>query len=141
MTTVVKIAIDTNFNYFGPSRPTISPFVISYFDLHAGDIVIGFQDDQEWEGSIGYAPNCPEEMEWYLDLNGSLEYSVTKEREQGRDEGRRASYPIGELSGEVAVASKMLSDGIDIDKVLNYTRLSRTRLENIKKELSEQNEK
>ncbi|MEK4008419.1 hypothetical protein [Paenibacillus sp. FSL H3-0333] len=137
----VKIAIDTNFNYFGPSRPTISPFVISHFDIHEGDIIIGFQDDQEWEGNIGYDPNSPEEMEWYLDLNGSKEYSVTEEREKGRDEGIRAAYPIGELSGEVAVVSKMLSDGMDIVKVLNYTRLSRTRLENIKKGLSELSEK
>jgi hypothetical protein len=131
----VKISIDTNFHYFGPSRPTISPFVISYFDLHAGDTVIGFQDDQDWEGNIGYDSTYPEEMEWYLDLNESKEYSVSKEREEGRDEGRRAAYPIGELSGEIAVVTEMLADGMNTEMVSKYTRLSRTRLENIKRRL------
>ncbi|MFC5468060.1 hypothetical protein ACFPPD_04960 [Cohnella suwonensis] len=137
---IVKISIDTNFHYYGSTRPTISPFVIAQFNLHAGDVVIGFQDDQEWEGIIGFDPTYPEEMEWYLDLNCSKEYSVSKEREEGRDEGRRAAYPIGEISGEVAVVTEMLSDGMEIEKVIKYTRLSRTRLENIQRRLSESNE-
>lgn len=136
----IKLSIDTNFHYYGPVRPTISPFVIAQFNLHAGDVVIGFQDDQEWEGVIGHDPTYPEEMEWYLDLNNSKEYAVTKDREEGRDEGRRAAYPIGELSGEVEVVTKMLADGMDIEKVIKYTRLSRTRLENIKRRLLESNE-
>ncbi len=136
----VKIAIDTNFHYFGPTRPTISPFVIAQFNLRSGDTVIGFQDDQEWEGTVGFDPTYPEEMEWFLELDGSREYAVLKEREVGRDEGWRAAYPIGELSGEVAVVTAMLADGIDIEKVSKYTRLSRARLENIKRRLSESNE-
>jgi hypothetical protein len=133
----VKIAIDTNFHHFGPTRPTVSPFVISYFNISRGDTVIGFQDDQEWEAVVGFDSTYPEEMEWFLELTGSKEFAVLKEREEGRDEGWSAACPIGELNGEVAVVTAMLADGIDIERIFKYTRLSRTRLNNIKRRLAE----
>lgn len=135
-----KISIDTNFHYHGPTRPTISPFVISRFNLLLGEEVIGFQDSQEWEGIIGFDKTYPEEMEWYLDISDGEEFPVTSDREAGRDEGWTAAIPIGELSGEIAVATAMLTDGIDIDTIKKFTRLSRTRLENIKMIIVESNQ-
>ena len=66
---ILKISIDCNFNQHGFSKPTISPFEIEYFSLKEGDIVIGFQDEQEWEGIVKYDSFLPEEMKWYLDLD------------------------------------------------------------------------
>ena len=130
-----KISIDTNFHFYGPTRPTISPFVISRFNLLLGEKVIGFQDSQEWEGIIGFDKTYPEEMQWYLDISDGEEFAVSFDREVGRDEGWDAALLIGELSGEIAVVTAMLADGIDIDTITKYTRLSRTRLENIKRRI------
>jgi hypothetical protein len=127
----VKLSIDCNFNQLGFSKPTISPFEIEYFFLKEGDIVIGFQDEQEWEGIVKYDASLPEEMNWYLDLDLQKEYSVSNERVEGRDEGTRSAIPTGEIRGESAVATAMLADGMDINIVKKYTRLSKTRLENI----------
>lgn len=135
-----KIYIDTNFNHGGPTRPTISPFVICYFNIFVGEKVIGFQDSQEWEGIIGFNRTYPEEMQWYLDICDAEEYSVSSDRETGRDEGWNAAIPIGELNGEIAVATAMLTDGIDIDMIKKYTRLSQTRLDNIKRRILENNQ-
>lgn len=134
-----KISIDTNFHFHSPTRPTISPFVISRFNLVLGEKVIGFQDSQEWIGTIGFDKTYPEEMEWYFDLSDAEEFPVTPDRETGRDEGWTAAIPIGELSGEIAVVTAMLTDGIDIDTVAKYTRLSLTRIENIKRRIIESN--
>jgi len=127
----LKLSIDCNFNQHGFSKPTISPFEIEYFSLKEGDIVIGFQDEQEWEGIVKYDSFLPEEMEWYLDLDLQKEYSVSNERAEGRHEGARSAFPIGEIIGGSAVATAMLTDGMDINLVKKYTRLSKTRLENI----------
>ncbi|MGO4699267.1 hypothetical protein AB4Z50_33995 [Paenibacillus sp. 2TAB26] len=79
-------------------------------------------------------------MEWYLDISDSVEYPVSLEREEGRDEGWIAALPIGELSGEVTVVTAMLADGMDLNVVIKYTKLSRTRLENIKRRISEKSQ-
>lgn len=135
----VKLSIDCNFNHLGFSKPTVSPFEIEYFSLKEGDIVIGFQGEQEWEGTIRYDSSLPEEMKWYLDLDLQKEYSVSDERAEGRDEGASSAIPIGEIRGEGAVVTAMLADGMDIDIVKKYTRLSKTRLINIKNQLVNQN--
>lgn len=134
-----KLSIDCNFNHLGFSKPTISQFEIEYFSLKEGNIVIGFQDEQEWEGTIRYDSSLPEDIRWYLDLDLQKEYSVTNEKAEGRDEGVRAAIPTGEIRGESAVVTAMLADGIDIDTVKKYTRLSKTRLINIKNQLVNQN--
>ncbi|HBE78588.1 MAG TPA: hypothetical protein DDW65_12555 [Firmicutes bacterium] len=126
-----KISIDCNFNYFGFDKPTISSFEIEYFALKERDIVIGYQDEQEWEGIVRYDSSSPEEMKWYIELNLKKEYVVSSERAEGRDEGARSAIPIGEIRGESAVVTAMLADGIDIEIVEKYTRLSKTRLKNI----------
>ena len=130
-----KISIDCNFNYLGFTKPTITLFTVQYFTLKEGDIVLGFQDEQEWEGTIRYDASLPEEMEWYLDLNLEKEYTISPERAEGRDEGARAAFPTGEIIGEKAVVTAMLADGMDIDTVKKYTRLSETRLRNILKNI------
>ncbi|KQN96008.1 hypothetical protein [Paenibacillus sp. Leaf72] len=126
-----RISIDTNYHYDGHIRPTIPPFVISHFNLRSGDKVIGYQEDQEWEGEIGFNATYPEEKRWYLELENSVEYPVSKERELGRDEGSAAAKPIGEFVGEAKMVEKMLADGMDIDKVFKYTRIPRSTLQGI----------
>lgn len=87
-----KLSIDSNHYHYGPSRPTISPFEIQYFELNVGDKIVGFQDDQEWEGIIEYDPTYPEEMKWFLDLNNCIEYPVSQEKMMGRSEGGRGYH-------------------------------------------------
>lgn len=135
----VKLSIDCNFNQLGFSKPTISPFEIEYFSLKEGDVVVGFQDEQEWEGTVRYDSSLPEEMKWYLDLDLQKEYSVSDERAEGRNEGARSAIPTGEIRGESEVVTAMLADGMDIDTVKKYTRLSKERLINIKNHLTGQN--
>jgi hypothetical protein len=131
----LKISIDCNSNSLGFNKPTISPFEIEYFKLNEGDCVIGYQDEQEWEGIVRHETNCPDEMQWYLDLTNAKEYSVSIERMEGREEGGRSAIPIGEIRGEIHVITAMLADGMEVDIVSKYTRLSRTRLINILKNL------
>jgi len=128
----LKILIDCNSNVLGFDKPTISPFEIEYFGLKEGDQIIGFQDDLEWDGVIRFDKSCPEERKWYLELDLSKEYSVSPERMEGHNEGWRSAIPIGEIRGEIAVTTKMLADGIDVETIMKYTRLSRTRLNNLK---------
>jgi hypothetical protein len=126
-----KISIDCNFNYLGFDKPTISPFDVNYFALKEGDTVIGYQDEQEWEGIIRHDSSLSEEMKWYIELNLQKEYVVSSERMEGRDEGSRSAIPVGEIRGEIAVITAMLTDGMDIDTVKKYTRLSEMRIKNI----------
>lgn len=63
-------------------------------------------------------------MQWYLEISDSEEFPVTSDREAGRDEGWTAAIPIGELIGEIAVATAMLTDGIDIDTIKVYKTIS-----------------
>ncbi len=137
----LKISIDCNSNYLGFKKPTISPFEIEYFKINVGDIIVGFQDDLEWEGIVKYDPNSPDEMQWYLDISNSKEYLVTIERMEGREEGGRSAIPIGEIRGEIYMATAMLADGIEVDTVKKYTRLSIKRLNNILKNLKKQDER
>ena len=131
-----KISIDFNYYYISTDKPIISPFVVEHFELKDGDIVIGFQDELEWKGIVRKDSTCPVEMEWFLDVTGCEEYEVTLERMEGREEGARAAIPFGEIRGELYVVTAMLEDGIEIDIVKKYTRLSKTRLENISQNLN-----
>lgn len=133
MERIKKIGIDCNFNWLGPLKPVISAFEIEHFNLKEGETIIGFQDDQEWEGIVKYDASCPEEMQWYIELKLTTEANVSIERMEGREEGARSAIPIGERTGEIYVVTAMIRDGIDIETVKKYTRLSKTRLENIKK--------
>jgi hypothetical protein len=132
----LKIAIDCNSNVLGFDKPTISPFEIEYFKLKEGDIITGYEDDLEWDGVVRFDESCSEERQWYLELNLSKEYSVSPERMEGRGEGARSAIPIGEIRGEISVVTKMLADGIDIDIIFKYTRLSRALLNNLKNKLN-----
>jgi hypothetical protein len=135
---MLKISIDCNSNFLGFDKPTLSPFEIEYFSLKEGNIVIGFQDDLEWEGTIRYDSTLPEGMNWYLELDLQKEYSVSDERVEGREEGARSAIPIGEIRGESIVVTAMLADGVSIDTVKKYTRLPKARLINIYNNLSNQ---
>jgi hypothetical protein len=135
----VKLMVDCNCNYLGFDKPTLSSFEIEYFSLKEGDKVIGFQDEQEWEGIVRKDPTLPEDMQWYLELDLQKESLVSEERQVGRDEGFRSALPIGEIGGEMAVATAMIADGIDIEVVMKYSRLSKDRLIHIKNRLTNHN--
>lgn len=128
---MIKISIDCNSNYKGYDKPTISPFEIKYFDLKEGEKIVGYQDDSEWEGIIRFDSSLPEEMQWYLELDLTKETIVSGERMEGREEGTRSAIPIGEIRGEIAIVTAMLSDGVEIESILKYSRLSKTRIINI----------
>lgn len=127
----VKISIDSNNNYYGFDKPIVSSYEIEYFGLKEGDLVIGYQDEQEWEGIVKYDNSLSEELQWYIELDLGKEKIISSERKEGREEGARSAIPIGEIRGEVAVVTNMLIDGIDFNTVKKYTRLPEKRLRSI----------
>ena len=131
----LNIGVDCNFNYHGFDKPIISPFEVEYFELKDGDVVTASQDDTDWEATVRFDPSCPEEMRWYLELNLDKESPVSDERVEGRSEGSRSAVPLGEIRGEQAVVTKMLEDGMEIETILKYTRLSKTRIINLKNQI------
>lgn len=131
MKDVKIISIDSNFYDPIHCQPVVSPFTIEFFNLKEGDIVLGYQDDQEWEGTIRYDSSSPEERQWYFEMNLDKEFTVSEERMKGRQEGAMSTFPTGEIRGELYVVTAMLEDGMGIDSVKKYTRLSKTRLHNL----------
>lgn len=130
-----KLSIDNNHFYLDPLKPTIAPFEIEYFNLEVGDKIMGYEDDQEWEGIVGYDSSYPEEMEWFLYISNGVKTTVSPERMEGRSEGSRATMPYGEIRGKLIVAEALLTEGVDIELVIKYTKLSKRRLEKIVKRI------
>lgn len=126
------ITIDTNHNYLGPNKPIVTPYCIEFFKLNEGDIVIAYQDEDEWEGVVRFDGSLPEEYEWYIELT-NVRGDVSSDKKTGREEGRLNGMYLGELKGKILVAKKLLTDGVDIEKVHEYTKLKKSRLENLKK--------
>ncbi|SMB88566.1 conserved hypothetical protein (putative transposase or invertase) [Desulfonispora thiosulfatigenes DSM 11270] len=67
---------------------------------------------------------------WYLDKVSSEKYFLSKGREEGIKEGIKE----GELKGKRDIAKKLISLGIEIDKIEEATKLSRAEIEEIAKE-------
>lgn len=131
---ILKISIDTNSNYLGPDKPTIFLNDIRYFEIATGDRIIGYQDEQEWEGMIESQSHLPEWYRFYLDLNTCIETIIAPEVYKARENGGSIGRTFGKKYTKTFVAEAMFQDGLAIEKIKNYTGLSLLELENIRKE-------
>ncbi|MDN4620153.1 hypothetical protein QCD85_18715 [Paenibacillus sp. PsM32] len=121
---ILKISIDTNLNYLGMDKPMISLNKIQYFGMTSGDRIIGYQDEQEWEGTIESQSNLPEWYRFYLDLNTCIETIITPEVYKARDDGGSIGIALGEKYTKIFVAEAMIQDGLAMEKIQQYTGLS-----------------
>lgn len=128
---ILKISIDTNSNYLGPDKPTIFLNDIRYFEIATGDRIIGYQDDQEWEGMIESQSHLPEWYRFYLDLNTCIETIVTSEVYKARDDGGSIGMALGEKDTKLFVAEAMFQDGLAIEKIEQYTDIPLLELQTI----------
>lgn len=133
---ILKISIDTNSNYLGPDKPTIFLNDMRYFAIATGDRIIGYQDEQEWEGIIESQSHLPEWYQFYIDLNTCIETIIAPEVYKARDNGRSIGMALGEKYTKIFVAEVMFQDGLAIEKIKNYTGLSLLELENIQRKIS-----
>lgn len=133
---ILKISIDTNSNYLGPDKPTIFLNDMRYFAIATGDRIIGYQDEQEWEGIIESQSHLPEWYQFYIDLNTCIETIIAPEVYKARDDGRSIGMALGEKYTKIFVAEVMFQDGLAIEKIKNYTGLSLLELENIQRKIS-----
>lgn len=118
---ILKISIDTNSNYLGMDKPMISLNKIKYFGITSGDRIIGYQDDQEWEGMIESQSHLPDWYRFYLDLNTCIETIIAPEVYKARDDGGSIGMALGEKYTKLFVAEAMFQDGLAIEKIEQYT--------------------
>lgn len=130
---ILKIEIDTNSNYLGFTKPIIFLEYIKYFDIVEGDRIVGYQDDQEWEGIVEYQADLPEGYRYYLDVNKCIETILPEEVYKARSDGTILGKGIGEIQTKTIIAQAMFQDGLDIEKIQQYTDLSLTELKYIQK--------
>lgn len=128
---ILKISIDTNSNYLGPDKPTIFLNHIRYFEITSGDRIIGYQDDQEWEGMIESQSHLPEWYRFYLDLNICIETIIAPEVYKARDDGGSIGMALGEKDTKLFVAEAMFQDGLAIEKIEQYTDIPLLELQTI----------
>lgn len=102
-----------------------------YFVIAAGDRIIGYQDDQEWEGIIESQSHLPEWYQFYLDLNTCIETIVTPEVYKARDNGGSIGMALGEKYTKIFVAQAMFQDGLYIEKIEQYTDIPLLELQSI----------
>lgn len=129
---ILKISIDTNSNYLGPDKPTIFLNDIRYFEIATGDRIIGYQDDQEWEGMIESQSHLPEWYRFYLDLNTCIETIIAPEFYKARENGGSIGRTFGKKYTKTFVAEAMFQDGLAIEKIEQYTDIPLLELENIR---------
>lgn len=130
---ILKISIDTNSNYLGFTKPIIFLEEMRYFDIVAGDRIVGYQDDQEWEGIVEYQADLPEEYRYYLDVDKCIETIVPEEVYKARSDGGILGIGIGKIETKTIIAQAMFQDGLDIEKIQQYTDMSLTELKYIQK--------
>lgn len=130
---ILKIEIDTNSNYLGFTKPIIFSEEMRYFGIVEGDRIVGYQDDQEWEGIVEYQADLPEEYRYYLDVDKCIETILPEEVYKARSDGTILGKGIGEIETKTIIAQAMFQDGLDIEKIQQYTDLSLTELKYIQK--------
>lgn len=128
---LLKISIDTNSNYLGMDKPMISLNKIKYFGITSGDRIIGYQDDQEWEGIIESQSHLPDWYRFYLDLNTCIETIIAPEVYKARDDGGSIGIALGEKDTKLFVAEAMFQDGLAIEKIEQYTDIPLLELQTI----------
>lgn len=116
--------------------PVISIFVVQFFPLKHNDAIIAFEDDSEWDGRVVYQPNREEKYQWCIELDYDNEREVSTDKMIARSEGASAFIPTGEKRGELKVVENLLLDGMDVETVSKYTRISREQLGKLKNSLN-----
>jgi hypothetical protein len=68
---IKKIEIDTNFHSLSLTcnQPTITKSEIEKRDLIAGELIIAYQDNDEWNGIVCFDESLPEHYQWYIELD------------------------------------------------------------------------
>lgn len=130
---ILKIEIDTNSNYLGFTKPIIFLEYIKYFNIVEGDRIVGYQDDQEWEGIVEYQADLPEVYRYYLDVNKCIETILPEEVYKARSDGAILGIGIGEIETKTIIAQAMFQDGWDIEKIQQYTDMTLEELKYIQK--------
>ena len=64
-----RLEVDCNFNYLGPAFPALSQDEVVGFFLTPHEIVVAFQDEDEWEGEVLFDPSLPELYRWYVKID------------------------------------------------------------------------
>ena len=65
------------------------------------------------------------------DKIGIERYNRRIGREEGRKEGRQEGIKEGSRAAQIAMAKSMLSDGVNIDFIIKYTKLSKDEIEQL----------
>ncbi|MDQ1236113.1 hypothetical protein QE450_003611 [Paenibacillus sp. SORGH_AS306] len=131
---ILKIEIDTNSNYLGFTKPIIFLEHIKYFNILEGDRIVGYQDEQEWEAIVEYQADLPEGYRYYLDVDKCIETIVPKEVYEARNDGVMLGISIGKIETKIIVAQAMFQDGVDIEKIQQYTDMTLAELKYILQE-------
>ena len=63
-----RVYVDCNFNWFGPRHPSLSKADVEKYDLRAGEKIIAYQDDDEWEGIVFFDDAFPSDHKWYVKI-------------------------------------------------------------------------
>lgn len=66
---MIRINIDCNYNYLGPSKPVLTEREVEELGLFVNQRVMAYQDDDEWYGTIRYDEELPESKRWYIELD------------------------------------------------------------------------
>ncbi|MGG4495623.1 hypothetical protein [Brevibacillus reuszeri] len=131
-----SIRIDTNFCNDTNGKPVISPAVIEVFDLTVGETVIVYQDEDEWKGIVRFDPLQGIDKQWFIEIVNDSHQEISSERQKGQREGFMNGRWSGNLSTRIDIAEEMIRDGLDLLAVQKYTKLSKERLEIMRKRLS-----
>ena len=67
----------------------------------------------------------------YRDYYNTIDFAEIKGRKEGREEGLMEGRAEGEQSKAYEIARQMLADGISIDMIAKYTKLSSDEIEKI----------
>lgn len=63
-----KFEVDCNFNYLGPTNPSLTHKEVKDLNLKENEQVIVFQDNDEWKGTVKYNDSLPTAYQWYVEL-------------------------------------------------------------------------
>jgi predicted transposase/invertase (TIGR01784 family) len=91
------------------------------------------------EGISKYKPNellaYRDSLKDYRDYYNTIDFAEIKGRKEGREEGLKEGRAEGRAEGEQSkayeIARQMLADGISIDMIAKYTKLSSDEIEKI----------
>lgn len=65
------VYIDCNFNYLGPTKPTITLDEIEILNIKNGECVKVIDENDCWKGIVRFDPTLPEKQQWYVEIDAS----------------------------------------------------------------------